>query len=496
MNKHLKKWTILTIILASLSILFMGATFEKKVKNVIFLIPDGMSVGGTTLTRWYQGGKALSFDEWACGLVRTYSSDAPIADSAPAATAFATGYKSHTGYIGVLPDVADMPGLTPIAKGDEKRPVATILEAAKLAGKSVGLVSTSQLQHATPAAFSSHWPSRRDMQIIGEQQVYNHIDVALGGGLNYLLDNKRGDKENLIAELKNNGYGVVFTRNNMLDSQEPKLFGLFSAEGMSYDMDRDPTVQPALVEMTNKAIEMLSKNKTGFFLVVEGSEIDWAAHANDPVGVVGDILAFDRAVQAALDFAKKDKNTVVIIASDHGNSGLTIGNRDTNSGYDAKPLSAFVQNLKKAKLTAEGVEKLINPDMPATEIRGIIAEQYGIADLTADEEVQILTYFQQVKNKDKNKPEGLNYVLGPMMAKRNFLGFTTNGHTGEEVVLYVYSPNNERLTGVVENTDIALYMEKILGLNLKAATDKLFVNAKKPLESKGATIVEGENGVK
>nr|WP_274378706.1 alkaline phosphatase [Desulforamulus profundi] len=168
----------------------------KKAKNVIILIPDGMSVAGTTLARWYQGGTPLAMDEMACGLVRTYSADAPIADSAPAGTAFATGHKSHTGYVGVLPDVANMPGLAPIAKGDEKKPVATILEAAKLAGKATGLVATSEIMHATPADFSSHFPSRKNYDDLSEQQVYNRIDVVLGAGSKFL--SPKGEKTRLI----------------------------------------------------------------------------------------------------------------------------------------------------------------------------------------------------------------------------------------------------------------------------------------------------------
>lgn len=112
---------IVLLLLVSVSVPLASAASAPAVKNVILMIPDGMSVGGTTLARWYKGGTPLAMDEMACGLVRTYSSDAAIADSAPAATAFSTGFKSHTGYVAVLPDVADMPGLQPIARGDEKK---------------------------------------------------------------------------------------------------------------------------------------------------------------------------------------------------------------------------------------------------------------------------------------------------------------------------------------------------------------------------------------
>ena len=143
-----------------------GAASTPAVKNVILMIPDGMSVDGTTLARWYKGGTPLAMNKMACGLVRTYSSDAAIADSAPAATAYSTSFKSHTGYLAVLPDVANMPGLQPIAWGDQKKPVATILEAARLAGKATGLVATCEIPHATPAAFSSHCPNRNNHDIL------------------------------------------------------------------------------------------------------------------------------------------------------------------------------------------------------------------------------------------------------------------------------------------------------------------------------------------
>ena len=158
---------------------------EKEVKNVILLIPDGMSTGGLTLARWYHGGTALNLDEMASGLVRTYSADAPIADSAPAGTAMATGFKSHTGFVGVLPDENTMPGMPSLNAEDRRSPVASILEAAKLAGKATGLIATSEIMHATPADFSAHDTSRKNYDSISEQQVYQDMDVVIGSGYKY-----------------------------------------------------------------------------------------------------------------------------------------------------------------------------------------------------------------------------------------------------------------------------------------------------------------------
>jgi len=476
MNRTCRKTINFVIVLVIVSIFFASPSFAKTtVKNVILMIPDGMSLAGTTLARWYKGAP-LAMDEMACGLVRTYPSDAVITDSAPAATAYATGFKSHTGFIGILPDEATMPGLHPIAEEDKRRPVATILEAAKLAGKSTGLVVTCEIPHATPAGFSAHVDNRNNYDDILEQQVYQGMDVVLGGGYHYLLPESRKDKEDLLEVIRNKGYDYVTTPEALRRSTSSKIWGMFAPKALSYDFDRDPEKEPSLAEMTKKAIEVLSKNPHGFFLMVEGSEIDWAAHANDPVGVISEILAFDEAVKVALDFAKKDKHTVVIVVADHGNGGISIGDRGTNKNYDTLPLSAIMEPLKKAKLTGAGLEKKLNEDR--SNIKEVMATYYGISDLTEDE----------IKMLQEAKPGHFNYVAGPIISKRAHIGWTTNGHTGEDVVLYVYSPKKDCPGGVIENTDVARYMEKAMGLNLSSATKKLFLRADKAFIELGARI--------
>ncbi|MGI2297386.1 alkaline phosphatase [Paenibacillus sp. GXUN7292] len=350
------------VLTAGLTIPSVSAAEEttSQVKNVIILIPDGMSVGATTLTRWYQGGAPLALDEMASGLVRTYSADAPIADSAPGGTALATGYKSHTGFVGVLPDENTMPGLGKIADEDKRKPVASVLEAARLAGKSTGIIATSEFMHATPADFTAHYPDRSNYDALSEQQVYADLDVVLGAGYQYLQPDVRKDKEDLIQVLKSRGYDYVTTPEAMRASTNDKLWGLFAPTSLDYEMDRDPTKQPSLAEMTSKAIDVLSRNDNGFFLMVEGSKIDWAAHANDPIGIISDVAAFDDAVAVALNYAKKHQDTAVVSVTDHGNGGITIGNIDTSRNYDKLPLSYFIDPLKKAKLTGEGIAGKLN----------------------------------------------------------------------------------------------------------------------------------------
>lgn len=449
-----------------------------SVKNVILLIPDGQSVGGTTLARWYNGGKPLAVDEMACGLVRTYSSDAAIADSAPSGTAMATGFKSHTGFVGVLPDVNTMPGMNPLAKGDERKPIASVLEAAQLAGKSTGIIATSEIMHATPADFTAHDPSRKNYDNLSEQQVYQDIDVVLGSGEKYFTKEVRGDGEDLVSEIKNLGYDYVTSIEEMNSSDSEKIWGMFAPVDMAYDFDRDPSKEPSLAEMTSKAISTLSKNENGFFLLVEGSKVDWAAHANDPIGVISDTLAFDDAVKVALDFAKKDGNTVVISVTDHGNGGITIGNTATDSNYDKLHIDEYIEPLKKATLTGEGVEKLLNDDR--SNIVEVMSKYYGVDDLTEEE----------IKAIKDTEAGSLNYTVGPIISKRANIGWTTTGHTGEDVPLYIYAPSNcEKLSGVVENTDIAKYMSRVMGIDLATATSELFVPVRQEAEKLGATVL-------
>lgn len=479
MWKRFKKGTIATLIATSVLSTSTAVLPQAEVaaatpiKNVIILIPDGMANDATTLARWYKGSD-LALDELASGLVRTYSADAPIADSAPAGTAFATGHKSHTGFVGVLPDEATMPGQAAIAENDKRKPVASVLEAARLAGKSTGIIATSEFMHATPADFSAHYPDRSNYDALSMQQVYNDMDVVLGSGSNYLTPEGRKDGNDLLSTIKERGYEYVTTPEQLKASSSDKIWGMFGGKALAYEMDRDPAKQPSLSDMTSKAIDVLSQNDKGFFLMVEGSKVDWAAHANDPVGVISDVLAFDEAVNTAVQFAKKDHSTAVIAVTDHGNGGLTIGSKATTSTYDKEPLASFITPLKNAKVTGEGFESKLNADR--SNIEEAAATYLGITDLSAEE-------IQTIKDA---KAGSMNYAVGPIISERANIGWTTGGHTGGDVVLYTYAPDHNRPTGVIENTDVAKYMASVLGLDLNATTTRLFVNAEQAFASKGA----------
>lgn len=459
----------------------------EPVKNVIFLLTDGTGPEAWPLARWVKG-SPLAVDEILTGAIRTYGADSIITDSAPGATAYATGYKGSDKGISVAPwnitiaGVNADPALAYI-------PLGTLLEGARISGRATGLVASSNIQHATPAAFSAHWHDRSNYNELGEQQVYQNIDVVLGGGKQYLLPKekdggKREDKEDLITELKMMGYGFVDTREDMLSAKSGKLWGAFAPDAMAYDIDRLVTAptEPSLSEMTAKAIDLLSASpkaqKTGFFLFVEGSKIDWAAHANDPSGLVYDLLAFDAAVKTALDFAKKDKNTLLIVVSDHGTGGITIGTKD-DKNYSLTDDDYLVAPMRKIKLTGEGIDKLIAGDTSESKIKRIVSDNWGITDLTDEEMATIIDAM--------HKRIALNKILGPMLSKRARLDWTTGGHTGADVFLFSYGPGHP--VGLIENTALGHYMASAMGFNIRSLNQELFVEAGKAFSDFGCQAV-------
>jgi len=475
-------WLAAIVTLSLILAPMQGWAAQPPVKNVIILMMDGTASSHVTLSRWYKG-SPLALDSILVGGVRTYSADSLITDSAPAATAFATGYKTNSKFLGIMPEITSTPGVTAITEDLKFKPVASVMEGAKLQGKSIGLIATSNIQHASPAGYSAHTPFRDAYTLIATQQVYENIDVVFSGGKKYLLPTDQGgvrlDGENLIQVLKDRGYAFVETQNEMLKITNSKVWGLFAADAMQYEFDRKELTpnEPSLAEMTKKAIELLSKNEKGFFLFVEGSKIDWAAHANDPVGVISDVLAFDDAVKTALDFASRDGQTLIMAFADHGTGGMSIGAKSVAKTYDRTPFAAVIPPLKQAQVTGEGLDQIIGDDRTEWNIRQKIAQFYGIEELTADE-VKLI----------QKAPRGRAFanVVGPMLSQRAAIGWVYTGHTGDDLFLYAFGPN--RPTGLIENTKIAQICAQSMGFDLNKVSDELFVDLSKYSTSVGATL--------
>ena len=347
------RWVLvlcLTLVLAGAG----SAAAAAQARNVIVLIVDGCSAEQYTFARWFKGAP-LSFDPYRVGAIKTYIADSVIADSAPAASAFATGIRTSDKHISVGPHPKTITGVPVPADDLQYRPLATVLEGARLLKKGTGIVATSRVSHATPGAYVAHVAMRDDEDDIMEQAVHQGIDVVLGGGKRHLLpkENKgvRADGENLYQVLKGWGYAVVENRQDLLAVSAGRVYGMFADNHMDPEIDR-PALhpdQPTLAEMTRKAIELLSRHREGFFLMVEGSQVDWACHANDPPHMLSDLLAYDQAVQAALEFAKKDGHTLVLAISDHNTGGFSIGNHNSNKIYPQMKVEEFLDPFRRMK---------------------------------------------------------------------------------------------------------------------------------------------------
>jgi alkaline phosphatase len=439
------------------------------------MIPDGTSWATVSSARWYQrylepDKQNLYLDPYLCGSVLTYSSNAPIGDSAPTTSCFMTGTPSRAGYVATYAPADPENDIVPLDSTMAYQPLMTVLEAAKIFNKmSTGLVFTCEFPHATPADCSAHSYDRGKYKWIAPQMVHNNLDVIIGGGVKYLDDECRNY---LLKE----GYGVYL---NDIDGfrahKGNKMWSLFCSEDMPYDLDRDAALYPSLAEMTAKAIEKLSANENGFFLMVEGSKVDWAAHANDPIAMITDMLAFDKAFGVAVDFAKKNGETVVIGVPDHGNSGISIGSNHCE--YTSATKDDLFKAVSQFKATSETIiEILKNTDKD--EVKNVI-KKYTNIDLTDKELNKILSSKDYAKSTltpdERMKGTSIKKTLTEILNSRTCFGFTTTGHTGEEVFLAVCAPDNRRPTGFITNIELNKYMSDILEIgNLKEHTANYF----------------------
>lgn len=301
-------------------------------KNIIVMVPDGTGHASLTVARQLKGAP-LALDRAIYGTVQTRSADSSVTDSAAAATAMSCGQRTRNGAVAVNTD---------------KVPLRTFGEWAKAQGKAVGIVTTDSIVGATPAAFSAHAANRNDADAIIEQQIASGFEVFLGGGRKELS----GDRK---AFLTQQGYTLA-TDADDLRAAKGKIFGLFAPGEMTAKVERrsgKPCSEPTLPEMADKALEILSNDPDGFFLLIEGAQVDKGNHANDLPWATYELLEFDETVAQVLHWAKEHPGTTVLIAPDHETGGLTVLNepsegarakalRDVTAKHTGKPKNYFV----------------------------------------------------------------------------------------------------------------------------------------------------------
>lgn len=318
MNPFLQKKLLLNLALALLTTASLPAQHGGKIsqknkpESIILMIGDGMGLAqihaGLTVNRGQLN--LLQFKN--IGFSKTSSASDYVTDSGAGGTALATGNKTYNGAIGVDTDTV---------------PVRSILEYAEAEGMATGLVSTSAITHATPASFIAHNKNRNDYEGIAVDFLKTDIDVIIGGGRDNFAVRK--DSQNLLYDLKNKGYQVVFSLDSIRNIRNGKLAGFTAPMHNPSKAEGRGDMLPAA---TQTALNILGNNRNGFFLMVEGSQIDWASHANHGTNVAEEVIDFDKAVGVALSFANKHPKTLVIVTADHETGGLSILNGDYLAG--------------------------------------------------------------------------------------------------------------------------------------------------------------------
>jgi alkaline phosphatase len=407
------RFVLFALILVSTSFLSVTAHAGPVADSAILFIGDGMGPNQIVLGRVAGGGDPLAMERMSySGMVTTVSAGGEVTDSAAASTALSGGYKTENGVLGMTAT---------------HKPRQTILERSLRLGKSVGVITDDSLIGATPAGFMVHVPDRDLSAAIAEQEAKSGAQVMMGYGRDDFVPRTQAGKTSgadLVSELRKKGYEVVFTRDELMAAKAPRLVGLF-------DEDKAPTLQ----EMVKEALARLNRSGRGFFLVVEQAWPDWKQ--GDPSGVAFDVLALDKAVATALDFARARGRTLVVVTSDHEAGNLQITSPTRLTG------------LRAAKGSASQIAEHLNADR--SNVAQAMAAYAGVSDLTEAEANGVKTA------KDAGD------AIAAVMSRRMGVQWTL-GHTATPVKVFASGPGAERFTGNLDNTNIPQRIADALGL--------------------------------
>lgn len=463
------------------------ATGKGTPKYVFVFIGDGMSYPQIQSAAYYTGKdaagivdvvkksenpsdspemKALSFYQFpVAGSASTYDATSFAPDSASTATSIFTGYKTHSSSINV-----------DITKKIKYRTIAEQLRDQKK--YKIGVISTVNLNHATPAATYAHQASRKSNYPIGQELVSSNFEYFAGGALMDPQD-KNKDKTSIYDLAKNAGYKVCFDQKSAaaLKNGDKVLViaeTLADSDSMSYDNDRKEG-EWALRDYVRKGIEVLD-NKTGFFMMVEGGKVDWACHANDARSSIADTLALSEAVEEAISFYNKHpKETLILVTADHETGGLTIGYAGTDynlffrtldnqkisyAKFDSDYVSAYKKNGTSFEAVMKDVEKLFGLKMPGADG----SNKNGGLVLTDYELSRIKTAYEKTIKNDNNRSqmeydiygtyEPLTITITHILNAKSGLGWTSNSHTGLPVPVFALGAGQEEFKGFYDNTEI------------------------------------------
>jgi alkaline phosphatase len=451
---------------------------EKAPKYVFMLIGDGMSAVQVNAAQVFNGNNTvgeistdnLLFSSFpACGMATTHDSTSFCPDSASTATAMSTGYKTHSGVIGMAVD--------------KTTSVANIAELLKAEGMKIGIISTVTINHATPAAYYAHVASRNDYYGIALQMAASGFDYFAGGEINKPTGDKK-DQKDAYEILEENGYTIARTAEGIaaLNSSTGKCYAVApniqDSGSMTYAIDQQDG-DISMADLVAKGIEVLD-NENGFFLMAESGKIDWSCHANDAMTTIEEVIDFEAAVQVAFDFAQQHPDeTLIIVTGDHETGGMTIGYAST--GYD----TAF-NILNSQKLSFVEFDNMVNAmqeadaDLTFDEIMPYITQYFGLklpsgnAEADASDPLVLTDYeVEKLENgymqamlapADREADEEYALLYGTydplsvsithIVNNKAGLAWTSYAHTGVPVPVYAYGVGYESFNGYYDNTDV------------------------------------------
>lgn len=455
---------------------------NKPAKNVILFVGDGMSLQARQIARILSKGitegkynDLLEMDKMSnLALITTSGNDSLVTDSANSASAYATGHKSTVNAMGVYADSTKDPFDDP--------KVENIIELAKRTrGMSTGIVSTANITDATPAAMLAHTRKRSEQNFIAAEMLnpLHRPDVILGGGSRHFLPksvpgSKRTDDRNLVDEFKGQGYAVATSKTELKNAGTPdKLLGLFQLDNMDVYVDREVTKnpavlgkftdQPTLMDMTKTAINTLSKNKNGFFLMVEGASIDKQLHTMDWQRAAYDTIEMDKAVGIAKEFAKKNADTLIIVVADHAHGASITGTyheQDGKTGREAVRIYADAGWPTFADADGDGF-----PDDPNPSVT--LAVQFANhPDYYENYQFQSVPTAPAIMANGKAIANPKRAEQGGALREGNIpASDPSEVHAADDVPLTAEGPGADYFKGVMDNTEVFYGIVRALGLD-------------------------------
>ena len=502
-----KRRLVLGTLLVFISLIWFFPAQGAEPRNVILLIGDGMGPEAVGLAVYYNRfmngmDKRLNLERLMAagntGYCLTYQFGTVVTDSASAATALASGVKTRDAMIG---------------KDHEGRSMKTLVDVAHQLGKSSGVISDTRMTHATPAAFYAHITFRDMENEIAAQLVERgDLTVALSGGAQHFIPagmkvedhpalkgmdrqagwggSKRKDSRDLITEARNKGYAFVANEKELLalDGQRTeKLFGLLSASGFPSAIDRQPqhrTGVPTLAQLTEKSLEILKRNPRGFFLMVEGGQVDWVEHGNDVGSVLHEMLEFDRTIGLVMAFAENHPDTLVIVTADHDTGGLAIGYNNVNppapvklpSGETWKTKFNFADKsiFEKMSKQKKSFLKMVmdskgNPPALKKEVEEnsafTISEDQAAALLARDAKGAFppTKEYSEFFVYSATSPTAL---MARLFGKETNTAWAVGTHTHTPVMIFAKGPMAEKFRGLIDNVEVPQIISKGWGATL------------------------------